>query len=151
MEVPRLGGLNRSYSCQPPQCWILNPPSKARDWTRNLVVTGRICFCCATTGIPNFNLNLNSPMWLLAAVLSEQFWNPGVVRIPRQKQYLYGCSLGRKELSKGEGRSNTYMNTAAENPGDRCSDFWCEWLVFSLWSLPRTEKTAWHVSVPPGP
>ena len=31
---------------------ILNPLSKARDQTRNLMVPSRICFHCTTTGIP---------------------------------------------------------------------------------------------------
>ena len=31
-------------------CWILNPLSKARDQTRNLVVPSRISFHCATAG-----------------------------------------------------------------------------------------------------
>ena len=34
------------------QCWILNPLSKARDWTHNLMDSGQICFCSATTGTP---------------------------------------------------------------------------------------------------
>ena len=34
------------------QRWILNPLSKARDWTRNLTVSGQIHFCCATMGTP---------------------------------------------------------------------------------------------------
>ena len=54
MEVPRLGV--KSYSCQPTtyihhssqQHRILNPLSKARDQIGNLMVPGRICFCCAT-------------------------------------------------------------------------------------------------------
>ena len=33
-------------------CWILNPLSEAGGKTWNLMVTSRICFCCATTGIP---------------------------------------------------------------------------------------------------
>ena len=37
------------------QCQILNPLSKARDQTRNLMVPGRICFCCATMGTPVFS------------------------------------------------------------------------------------------------
>ena len=36
-----------SGQCRPP-----NPLSKARDQTRNLTDTSRICFYCATTGIP---------------------------------------------------------------------------------------------------
>ena len=32
---------------------IVNPPSKGRDRTRNLMVPSRIHFCCATTGTPN--------------------------------------------------------------------------------------------------
>ena len=31
---------------------ILNPLSKARDWTHNLMVTRRIHFCCSTMGTP---------------------------------------------------------------------------------------------------
>ena len=34
------------------QHWILNPLSKARDQTHNLMVPSRICFPCATTGTP---------------------------------------------------------------------------------------------------
>ena len=36
------------------QHWILNPPSKARDQTRNLTVPSWFRFCCATTGTPVF-------------------------------------------------------------------------------------------------
>ena len=32
------------------QCWILNPLSKARDWTSDLMVPSWIHFCCALTG-----------------------------------------------------------------------------------------------------
>ena len=34
------------------QCWILNPLSKARDWTCNLMAPSRIHFRCATMGTP---------------------------------------------------------------------------------------------------
>ena len=30
------------------QCWILDPLSKARDWTCILMDTNHICFCCST-------------------------------------------------------------------------------------------------------
>ena len=71
MEVPRLGGkselqllaystatatqgpnhvCNRHHSSQ--QRWILNPLSKARDQTRNFMVTSWIHFRWATTGTP---------------------------------------------------------------------------------------------------
>jgi len=36
------------------QCWILNPPGKARNRTHNLLVPHWIRFCCATTGTPGF-------------------------------------------------------------------------------------------------
>jgi len=36
------------------QCRILNPLSKVRDQTRNLMVPDWICFCCATPGTPSF-------------------------------------------------------------------------------------------------
>ena len=71
MEVPRLG-INCSCSCQPYttatatrdpshvcdlrhsswQCQILDPLSKARDWTCNLKGPSRIRFRCATMGTP---------------------------------------------------------------------------------------------------
>ena len=76
MDVPRLGVESElqlpaytratampdpSHVCDPhlssQQCWILNPLSKARDQTHNLMVPSRICFCCAATGTPIFYLN----------------------------------------------------------------------------------------------
>ena len=36
------------------QHWILNPLSKARDQTCNLMVPSQTCFCCATRGTPVF-------------------------------------------------------------------------------------------------
>ena len=36
--------------CSSQQHQILNSLSKARDPTRNFMVTGQICFCCATIG-----------------------------------------------------------------------------------------------------
>ena len=75
MEIPRLGVeseleppayatdtatpelsriCNLQHSSQFQQRWILNPLRKARDWTRNLMVPSRICFLCATTGMPRY-------------------------------------------------------------------------------------------------
>jgi len=75
MEIPRLGVLpelqlltyatatampdlsricNLHHSSQQRQ--ILNPLSKARDQTRNLMVPSRIRFCHAMAGAPNFIL-----------------------------------------------------------------------------------------------
>ena len=73
MEVPRLGvesklqlpayttttamqDLSHVYNLHHSswQCWILNPLSEARDWTRNLMVPSRIRFHCTTTGTPIF-------------------------------------------------------------------------------------------------
>ena len=34
---------------------ILNPLSEARDWTRNPLVSSRICFCCAIMESPGLN------------------------------------------------------------------------------------------------
>ena len=42
------------------QHWILNPLSKARDRTLNLMVTSQIRFRCATTGTPKSS-NFNGP------------------------------------------------------------------------------------------
>ena len=72
MEVPRLGvGLElqlpataRATAMQDPshictlhhsswQCQILNPLSKARDRTHNLMVFSWICFRCTTMGTPD--------------------------------------------------------------------------------------------------
>ena len=35
------------------QCRIINPPSKARDQTRNVMVTSWIRVCCPTVGTPS--------------------------------------------------------------------------------------------------
>ena len=48
---------NLHHSSQ--QGWILNPLSKAKDWTRNLVVPSWIHFCCATTGTPEILLHVS--------------------------------------------------------------------------------------------
>ena len=64
MEVPRLGaaagGLHHSYNVGYEPClWstpqkhqILNPLSKARDRTPNLMIPSWIHFHCATVGAP---------------------------------------------------------------------------------------------------
>ena len=71
MEVPRLGIKSElqlpgyatatamwDLSCvcdlhhSSRQCRILNPLSKARDWTPILMGTGWVCYCWATTGTP---------------------------------------------------------------------------------------------------
>ena len=44
------------------QLRILNPLSKARDQTHNLMVPSRICFCCATTGTAASTF-LMLPVW----------------------------------------------------------------------------------------
>ena len=43
------------------QRWILDPLSEARDGTHSLVVSSRICFCCATMGTPIFGLFRATP------------------------------------------------------------------------------------------
>ena len=64
MEVPRLAtsvGLchsNAGSICvfhlhhSSRQCQSLNSLSSARDWTHNLMIPTRICFCCTMTGTP---------------------------------------------------------------------------------------------------
>ena len=42
------------------QCWILNPLSKARDWTQILMDPSQVCFRCTTTGTPSLKTTLNS-------------------------------------------------------------------------------------------
>ena len=60
MEVLRLGGLIAAVATGlhhgSPQRWILNPLSKARDQTRNLMVPSRIHFHCTMTGTPQNDL-----------------------------------------------------------------------------------------------
>ena len=34
------------------EVWILNPLSKARNWTHNIMLPNQIRFCCATAGTP---------------------------------------------------------------------------------------------------
>ena len=41
-------GLHQSSQ----QCWILNPPSEARDWTHNFMVPSQVHFHYATTATP---------------------------------------------------------------------------------------------------
>ena len=47
-DQSRVCDLQRSSQ----QRWILNPLSKARDGTHNLMVTSQICFCCGMVGTP---------------------------------------------------------------------------------------------------
>ena len=49
---PRLQPTPQLTAMPDPQCWILNPLSKARDRTHSLVVPSRIHFLCAKTGTP---------------------------------------------------------------------------------------------------
>ena len=75
MEIPRLGvklelslpAYTMAKATQDPRCicdlhhssgqrWIPDPLSEARDQTRNLMVTSRIRFHCATTGTPTLYL-----------------------------------------------------------------------------------------------
>ena len=56
--------MNRSCSCwpkpQPQQCQILNPVSKARDRTCNLMVPSQMCFRCVMKGTPRLDLLVTS-------------------------------------------------------------------------------------------
>ena len=53
---------NLHHSSQ--QCWILNPLTKARNRTRNLIVTRLIHFCCATRETPLYYVYSNSQYFL---------------------------------------------------------------------------------------
>ena len=53
---------------------ILNPLSKARDQTCNLMVPSRICFCCTTTGTPAMSFLLLYSYILLSFVLKIIFY-----------------------------------------------------------------------------
>ena len=66
---------NQSHICDPyhssQQCWILNPLSKARDWTHILMGTRRVHYHWATMGTPSpcsfiqWSLRLFNNIWLL--------------------------------------------------------------------------------------
>ena len=60
MEASRLG-VNESCrhwpTPQPQQCWILNPLSKARDPTGNLLVPSQVCYHWAMTGTPRLQIS----------------------------------------------------------------------------------------------
>ena len=90
MEVPRLGVLLElqlpayatatttpclSRVCDvhhsSRQCWILNPWSKARDRTCNLMLPSGICFCCMTMGTP--------VIFILLIPFSEMFFSPKII------------------------------------------------------------------------
>ena len=43
------------------QCQTLNPLSKARDRTSNLMVPSQICFCCTTTRTPHHSVLAQGP------------------------------------------------------------------------------------------
>ena len=94
MEVPRLGvqsepqlpayitttaTLETSHICDQHhssrKCQILNPLSKARDRTQNLVVPSWICFRCATMGTPEMFFVKTRKQW--SSSLARQ------LRIPR--------------------------------------------------------------------
>ena len=55
------------------QCWILNPLSKARDWTHVLMATSQICFYWATIGTPPLiTLNISYYSLLTCRVSDEK-------------------------------------------------------------------------------
>ena len=74
------------------QCQILNPLSKARDGTRNLMVTSRICFCWATTGTPTliFLKHMSHPFY-------QMFLGLGLLAISSwlDSGYAYLMGIGR--------------------------------------------------------
>ena len=103
MEVPRLGvkselllpAYTRAIATQDPSCvcslhhsswqqWILNPLSKVRDRTPNLMVPSWIHFHCSTTGTPVAHLlYLFICRWILRsfpclAIVSSATVNIGV-------------------------------------------------------------------------
>ena len=49
--TPDLSHVCDLYHSSRPR-WILNPLSKARDQTCNLMVASQTCFCCSTMGTP---------------------------------------------------------------------------------------------------
>ena len=71
--------------CSLQQRQILNPLSKTRDRTRNLMVPSWICFCCTTTGTPGLDfLFLPVPFKIVSC---------GVPIVAQQKQIQLGTMM----------------------------------------------------------
>ena len=62
------------------QCWILYPLSKARDWTRVLLETSRVCYHWAMMGTPRVRAYLERSWWapmfraLWTAIWEGDWW-----------------------------------------------------------------------------
>ena len=95
MEVPRLGlqvelqllVYTTATTMQDPSCvydlhyssqqrWILNPHSKTRDRTPNLVVTSWIHFYCTAMGTPQMHSFAYNYLVVLAPFVEETFLSP---------------------------------------------------------------------------
>ena len=49
------------------RCWILNPPSKARDWTQVLMDVSQICYHWAMMGTPINSFKYSFQLWFVMA------------------------------------------------------------------------------------
>ena len=93
MEVSRLGAeselwllaystarATRDPSCvcnlhhKSRQCWILDPLSKAREQTCNLMATSQICFRCATMGTPSITFLCLSKIGIITVFTSQSYY-----------------------------------------------------------------------------
>ena len=125
MEVPRLGvewelqlsATATATATQDPShicdlyhrsqwLWILNPPSEARDQTRNLMVPSQIRFHCATTNPPGSRKNLSY------AILVAWFPSNKFSLSTSQNKLLAKCILRQaNELARSHRLSNmTQLN-----------------------------------------
>ena len=73
---------------------IVNPLSKARDWTHNLIVPSQICFRCATVGTPQiivkagrlFGVWRNEISWCQIRLGSREVKGTNVAPVPKERR-----------------------------------------------------------------
>ena len=83
------------------QCWILNPLSEARDWTRNLMVPSQILFRCATIGTPHptksFGLTLPHTIGLHVPI--DWMWEDRAVEDNKGFKFFHAFGVASKNSS----------------------------------------------------
>ena len=96
---------NLHHSSQ--QHWILNPLSKARDWTRNLMVLSWICFCCAMTGthktppLKRGDKKGKKEPWIFNSIYSRLgAFSMKLLLHPKQKPIITGNNLSNPKGDK---------------------------------------------------
>ena len=102
-------GLCKSHSNRDPsriwdphhsswQRWVLNPLSKVRDWTRNLIVPSQIRFRCATTGTPRkLSLTVILTLYVIPLFAKHKYKHFNILE-------CHPCSCECREGGGGGGR-----------------------------------------------